>query len=207
MDWVDVVEKINERFVKIAESIAKKYNLSYKVFNLEKYYDLCRQLIKLLYKYSDGYITEDPIEITYEYMKDNKILVKVNREKVSCRKVDNFSEKALSKIEDKISQKIENFVKDFIKGCEEYEKELAIKRKIANTLKNIIGLSPDEVYYYSNSEFTVHYSRSNEKEKVELTVEGRANENEIKVSRVVIYDREGQRLPYYLEQIFQIFKS
>ena len=206
MDWMDVVEKINERFVKIAKSIAKKYNLSCKVFNLEKYYDSCHQRIKVLYKYSDGYITEAPVEIIYEYIKDDKILIKVNREKVSCRKVDNFSEKALNKIEDKISQKIENIVKDFIKSCEEYEKELAIKRKIANTLENIIGLRPSELYYV-NPNFMANFSRSNEKEKIELSIRGKTNGNEIKVTEITIYDSVGQRLPYFLEQIFQIFNN
>lgn len=208
MRWIDVVRKVNERLVKIAENIAEKYNLNCKIFDMQEYFESCYQLIKVSYTYINGLIDEKPIEIEYEHIyKEDKILIKVNKEKITCRKIDNFTEKALSKIEEKFPQKIENVIANFAKYCKEYDKRLVIKTKIANILESKIGLKPYDLYY-DGREYIAFFSRSNKNERIELKITGEANEKEIKVTRIeIITGKESQILQHYIWQIFQIFKE
>ena len=204
-DWIDVVLGINKRFIEITKDIAKKYNLEFKSFNPEIYgEEEVFQRVKALYK--DEYIRkirETWVDIIYT-KKEDEIIIKIDRNYFTRRKIYKLSEKTLQKMEEKFIKIVEEKIANFARDCKE---ESIIRTKIYNLLDSKVGLKPNELDRIGE-EFIACFNRENEKdERVELIVKGKANTDSIKITKIEIYDKKGQRLPYFLEQIFQIFNN
>lgn len=204
-DWIDVVLEINKRFIEITKDIAKKYNLEFKSFNPEIYgEEEVFQRVKALYK--DEYIRkirETWVDIIYT-KKEDEIIIKIDRNYFTRRKIYKLSEKTLQKMEEKFIKIVEEKIANFARDCKE---ESIIRTKIYNLLDSKVGLKPNELDRIGE-EFIACFNRENEKdERVELIVKGKVNINSIKITKIEIYDKKGQRLPYFLEQIFQIFNN
>jgi len=204
MNWIDLVlEVINKRFIEITKDIAKKYDLEFEVHEPQIYRNGVFQRVKALYK--DEYIRKIKmtwIDIIY-IKKEDEIIIKIDRNYFTRRKIYKLSEKTLQKIEEEFIKIIEKKISDFSRNC---KKESIIITKIYNLLDGKVGF-PNELDRIGD-EFIACFNRENEKdERVELIVKGKVNVDSIKVTKIEIYDKKGQRLPYFLEQIFQIFKN
>ena len=132
MNWIDLVlEVINKRFIEITKDIAKKYNLEFKAFDPQIYGDEVFQRVKALYK--DEYIRkirETWIDIIYT-KKEDEIIIKIDRNYFTRRKIYKLSEKTLQKMEEKFIKIVEEKIANFARDCKE---ESIIIIKIYNKL-------------------------------------------------------------------------
>jgi len=202
MNYKDVVEKINERLVNSIKNVIKKYNLLYEIKELrEVREDHYRQTIVVYYKdYSEA------MNIDYLCYMD-RIKIEFDQVKICDRKIKNYTNKALEKIENEIKIRAMWIIKDFIEEYKEKKEIKNIENNIAEIFKTVFGTKPDRVTYYTfRNSFEVEYSRENDKELIKVIISCVIENDTIKVQEVRILDNNGNRLPFYLEQIAEIFK-
>ena len=202
MNYKAVVEKINERLVNSIKNVIKKYNLRYEIKELREVGgDHYRQTIVVYYKdYSEA------MDIDY-YCYMDRIKIEFDRDKICDRKIKNYTNKALEKIESKIKIRAMWIIKDFIEECKEKDEIKNMENNVAEIFKTVFGTKPDRVTYYKyKNVFEVEYSRENDEELIKVIISCVIKNDTLKVQEVKILDNNGNRLPFYLEQIAEIFK-
>ena len=198
---LELVRKINNKIVKVAEELAKKYRVQYEASSLIKENKYYKQSVSFIYECKvNREVWRTSISINYIIYKnenDYRIKILIDNTQVCDRKLKNLSFK---EIERKIRDKLDKHLSEIIENWKRQENIRIIENEIAQIFE-VLGVKPEVRFYDSSNSY---YAEFKINKNISIVVSGSLNNNELSINSVEIV---GNDLTNKLEQIAEIYKA